>query len=70
MKFPRCLLFIYGKLPSTSSRLRVNGLCGIAKESSEFNLAFPTKFGYRFEVYDHTNPRIVKKSKIKFSYTV
>ena len=53
-----------------SSRLQVNGLCGIAQESSEFNLAFPTEHGYRFEVYDHTDPQIVKKSKMRFSYCI
>ena len=67
--FPRCLLLINGKLSVTSSRLKVNGLCGIEKESSEFNLAFPTESGYKFEVYDHTDPHIISKSKMNFSYT-
>ena len=68
--FPRCVLLIYQKLSLISSRLRVKRLCGIAQESSEFNLAFPTKFGYSFEVYDHIDPQIVQKSKVKFLYPV
>ena len=68
--FPRCVLLIYKKLSLISSRLRVKRLCGIAQESSEFNLAFPTKFGYSFEVYDHIDPQIVQKSKVKFLYPV
>lgn len=66
-KFPRCLLIINGKLSITSSRLKVNGLCGVAKESSEFNLAFPTESGYRFELYDHIDPHIIITSKTKLS---
>lgn len=68
--FPRCVLLINGKLSLISSKLRVNGLCGIAQESSEFNLAYPTEFGYKFEVYDHIDPQIVLQSKIKVLYTI
>ena len=42
----------------------------MAQESSEFNLAYPTEFGYKFEVYDHIDPQIVLQSKIKVLYTV
>ena len=66
--FSRCVLLINGKLSLTSSRLRVNGLRGIAQESTEFNLAFPTESGYRFEVYDHIDPNIIRKSKMQFSF--
>ena len=47
--FPRCFLFIYGKI-SSSCRLKIKGLCASGQESSEFNLATPTVSDYKFRV--------------------
>ena len=44
--------------------LKVDGLCGRNDESPEFSLASPTDHGYRFEIYQHHEPkRHLKKGK-------
>ena len=55
-----CFLRVIGKLSPSSSLLKVDGLCGIEQESSEFSLAFPTKHGYKFEIYQHIDPCIIE----------
>ena len=61
INFPTwCSLNIIGKLSPSSSKLKVEGLCGIKEESSEFSLASPIEYGYKFEAYEHVEPVIVK----------
>jgi len=38
----------------------VDGLHGIRNESSEFSLASPTKYGYKFQKHEHIEAQIVK----------
>lgn len=62
--FPLCLLVISARLSPSSSSLKVNGLCGIRQESSEFSLASPTECVYKFEICEPTEPHVEKKSKL------
>ena len=55
-----CYLHIIGKLAPSSSRLEVDGLCGVRQESSEFSLASPTEHGYKFKIYRHIEPAFIK----------
>ena len=38
----------------------VDGLHGIRNESSEFSLASPTKYGYKFKKHEHIEAQIIK----------
>ena len=60
--FPLCFIYIIGKLSASSSKLKVDGLCCVGQESSEFNLASPTENNYKFEIYQHIQPHVVNKS--------
>ena len=64
-----CFLNIIGKLSASSSKLRVDGLCGINQESSEFSLASPTEHGYKFETYEHVVKPVIIKSELYHLYT-
>ena len=57
VNFPMwCSLNIIGKLSPSSSILKVDGLCSVRKESSEFSLASPTEF----EIYRYIEPSVIK----------
>ena len=63
INFPMwCSLYIIGKLSPSSSKLKVDGLCGVGRESSEFSLASPTEHG--FEIYDHVAKPVIIKSEL------
>ena len=68
INFPMwCSLNIIEKLSPSSSKLKVDGLCGVSQESSEFSLASPTEHGYKFETYEHVEPDIIKSElRIQF----
>ena len=53
-----CFIHIKGELSTSSSKLKIHGLCGLRQESSEFSLASPTEYGYKFDVYQHIQPHI------------
>ena len=55
-----CSLNIIGKLSPLSSKLKVVGMCGVNEESSEFSLASPEEYGYKFEIYQHIEPDIIE----------
>ena len=61
INFPMwCSLNIIGKLSPSSSKLKVVGMCGVNEESSEFSLTSPEEHGYKFEIYQHVEPDIIK----------
>ena len=63
VNFPMwCSLNIIGKLSPSSSILKVDGLCGARKESSEFSLASPTEhvLCYNFEIYKYIEPSVIE----------
>ena len=65
INFPTwCSLNVIGKLSPSSSKLKVDGLCGVSQESSEFSLASPTEYGYKFEKYDHVAKPVIIKSEL------
>ena len=35
-------------------------MCGVNEESSEFSLASPEEYGYKFEIYQHIEPDIIE----------
>ena len=67
VNFPMSFLYINGKSSSSSSKMKVNGLCGVGQEFSEFSLLSPTEYDYKFEKYEHIKPHITK-SKFKSEY--
>ena len=60
-----CSLNIIGKLSPSSSKLKVDGLCGVRGESSEFSLASPTEYGYKFETYEHVVESGIIESELR-----
>lgn len=63
INIPMCFIHVIRKLSSSSSILKVDGLCGMECKSSEFSLAFPTEHGYRFEIYEHVEAQIITNCK-------
>lgn len=73
ISFPMSFFYIIGNLSSSSSKLTVNGLCGIGQDSSEFSLGSPTEHRSKFESYDHIEPQIIESELINsyvFTYAV
>ena len=60
---PMCFVHVIGQLSTSSSRLKVDVLCGLEQESSEFSLVSPTKYVYNFKDYQHIEPEIIFESK-------
>ena len=63
---PMCFVHVIGQLLRSSSKLKVDGLCGLGKESSEFSLLSPKKYGYNFKDYQHVEPYIFIESKVLY----
>ena len=60
---PMCFLHVIGQLPPSSSKIKVDGLCGLGQEPSEFSLVYPKDCGYKFKIYQHIDPEIIIESK-------
>ena len=41
ISLPMCFLHVIGQLHASSSKIKVDGLCGLGQESSEFSLVSP-----------------------------
>ena len=63
---PMCFVHVIKQLPSSSSKIKVDGLCGLGQESSEFSLLSPTEYGYKFKTYQHIKPHIIAESKFLY----
>ena len=62
-----CFIHIKGELSTSSSKLKIHGLCGLGQESSEFSLASPTEYGYKFDIYQHVQPHIEDITQSKYA---
>ena len=59
ISLPMCFIHVIGQLSSSSSKLKVDGLCGLEQQSSEFSLLSPKEHGNKFETYHPTDPHII-----------
>ena len=67
VNFPMSFLYMIGKSTRSLYKMRVDGLRGVAQESSEFSLLSPAEHDYKFEKYEHIEPYITK-SEFKSEY--